>query len=92
MTEHSDTGVDPLTKIEHIIVLMLENRSFENLLGWLYENGEGPHGRKEVRIAEQIRPECGRRQTTESRDEIDWILRFGTSPLELLHWRGAWGK
>ncbi len=25
--------------VEHIVVLMLENRSFDNLLGWLYENG-----------------------------------------------------
>jgi phospholipase C len=26
-----------LHKIEHIVVLMLENRSFDNLLGWLYD-------------------------------------------------------
>jgi phospholipase C len=26
-----------LTQIEHIVVLMLENRSFDNLLGWLYD-------------------------------------------------------
>jgi phospholipase C len=26
-----------LEKIEHIVVLMLENRSFDNLLGWLYD-------------------------------------------------------
>ena len=26
-----------LDKIEHIVVLMLENRSFDNLLGWLYD-------------------------------------------------------
>jgi phospholipase C len=25
------------SKIEHIVVLMLENRSFDNLLGWLYD-------------------------------------------------------
>ncbi|NJC98125.1 MAG: hypothetical protein FIB03_17615 [Anaerolineae bacterium] len=24
-----------LQKIEHVVVLMLENRSFDNLLGWL---------------------------------------------------------
>jgi phospholipase C len=28
---------NPLNKIEHIVVLMLENRSFDNLLGWLYD-------------------------------------------------------
>jgi phospholipase C len=26
-----------LNKIEHVVVLMLENRSFDNLLGWLYD-------------------------------------------------------
>ena len=28
-----------LKQIEHIVVLMLENRSFDNLLGWLYDPG-----------------------------------------------------
>jgi phospholipase C len=28
---------DSLSKIEHIVVLMLENRSFDNVLGWLYD-------------------------------------------------------
>ena len=28
-----------LKKIEHIVVLMLENRSFDNMLGWLYDPG-----------------------------------------------------
>ena len=32
---------EALDKIEHIVVVMLENRSFDNLLGWLYE-GESP--------------------------------------------------
>ncbi|VAW74053.1 hypothetical protein MNBD_GAMMA12-2733 [hydrothermal vent metagenome] len=27
-------------KIDHVIVLMLENRSLDNLMGWLYENKE----------------------------------------------------
>lgn len=31
-------------RIKHIVVLMLENRSFDNLLGWLYENQEIPDG------------------------------------------------
>jgi phospholipase C len=26
-----------LNKIEHVVVLMLENRSFDNILGWLYD-------------------------------------------------------
>ena len=28
-----------LDRIEHVVVLMLENRSFDNLLGWLYDPG-----------------------------------------------------
>ena len=28
--------VDIKDKIDHIVVVMLENRSFDNLLGWLY--------------------------------------------------------
>jgi phospholipase C len=31
------SNVNSLSKIEHIVVLMLENRSFDNLLGWLYD-------------------------------------------------------
>ena len=27
-----------MEKIEHVVVLMLENRSFDGLLGWLYEH------------------------------------------------------
>ena len=27
----------PFGPIEHVVVLMLENRSFDNLLGWLYD-------------------------------------------------------
>ncbi len=37
---------DPLSKIKHIVVVMLENRSFDNLLGWLYENEAPPRGQK----------------------------------------------
>lgn len=29
-------------KIEHVVVLMLENRSFDNLLGWLYDPRNDP--------------------------------------------------
>src|SRR5208282_2724902 len=27
-------------KIKHVVYLMLENRSFDHVLGWLYEKGE----------------------------------------------------
>jgi phospholipase C len=30
---------NPFRKIEHVVVLILENRSFDNLLGWLYDPG-----------------------------------------------------
>jgi phospholipase C len=33
---------NPLRKIEHIVVLMLENRSFDNVLGWLYDPSNQP--------------------------------------------------
>jgi phospholipase C len=31
-----------LDRIDHIVVLMLENRSFDNMLGWLYDSGNPP--------------------------------------------------
>ncbi|MDG5497478.1 alkaline phosphatase family protein [Niveispirillum sp. BGYR6] len=31
-----------LPQIEHVVFLMLENRSFDNLLGWLYEGEDRP--------------------------------------------------
>ena len=31
-----------LKDIEHIVVVMMENRSFDNLLGWLYDNQSNP--------------------------------------------------
>ena len=31
------SGKNPWSKIEHVVVVMLENRSFDNLLGWLYD-------------------------------------------------------
>jgi phospholipase C len=31
-----------IPQVEHIIVVMLENRSFDNMLGWLYATGPGP--------------------------------------------------
>ena len=33
---------DPLDTFQHVVVLMLENRSFDNLLGFLYPPGEPP--------------------------------------------------
>jgi phospholipase C len=33
-----NSPVNPLDRFDHVIVLMLENRSFDNLFGYLYEN------------------------------------------------------
>lgn len=33
-----------LGKIKHIVVVMLENRSFDQMLGFLYPDQKGPHG------------------------------------------------
>ena len=32
-----------LNKIETVVVLMLENRSLDNVLGWLYHDETPPH-------------------------------------------------
>ena len=34
------SGVDPKHCMDHVVVVMFENRSFDNLLGYLYEPGE----------------------------------------------------
>jgi phospholipase C len=39
MTEPADTGTSPLEQIEHIVVLMMENRSFDQMLGYLTRDG-----------------------------------------------------
>ena len=38
----SGLDTNPLKKIEHVVVLMMENRSFDNLLGWLYDPENEP--------------------------------------------------
>ena len=42
-----------LGNIEHVVVLMLENRSFDNILGYLYDPGNPPPLNK--------KPRCDRR-------------------------------
>ena len=32
----------PMSDIDHVVLLMLENQSFDSLLGWLYEGNEKP--------------------------------------------------
>jgi phospholipase C len=38
--------VAPLDRFDHLVVVMFENRSFDNLLGYLYEPGEAPRGQR----------------------------------------------
>ncbi len=35
-------GIGTTSEIKHVVVLMLENRSFDNLLGWLYDGQNKP--------------------------------------------------
>ena len=45
MTQQTlDANPKALARIKHIVVLMLENRSFDNLLGWLYDAEAPPRG------------------------------------------------
>ncbi len=37
-----ESGASGLAGVEHIVVLMLENRSFDNVLGWLYDPANLP--------------------------------------------------
>jgi phospholipase C len=37
-------GNNQLAAVEHIVVLMLENRSFDHMLGFLYEGKTAPSG------------------------------------------------
>jgi phospholipase C len=51
MNQYLKSNENQLKKIiKHVVVLMLENRSFDNMLGWLYAdeapNNKPPHGQK----------------------------------------------
>lgn len=46
MSQYLKPNKAALHKIKHIVVLMLENRSFDNLLGWLYEKETPPRGQE----------------------------------------------
>jgi phospholipase C len=43
-TQYLPPNPAALARIDHIVVLMLENRSFDNLLGWLYDEEPPPRG------------------------------------------------
>lgn len=42
----SEKKKDNLDKFDHVVVLMMENRSFDNMLGYLYEPGTEPRRQK----------------------------------------------
>ncbi len=42
MSQYLDPNPSAWYNIHHIVVLMLENRSFDNLLGWLYDDEDPP--------------------------------------------------
>lgn len=44
VSQYLKPNPEGLKKIKHILVLMLENRSFDNLLGWLYDQESPPRG------------------------------------------------
>jgi phospholipase C len=46
--------VTPLNRFDHLIVVMFENRSFDNLLGYLYESSEVPGGQSFDGVARQV--------------------------------------
>lgn len=47
-TNHGFTPLQarPEPGFDHLVVVMFENRSFDNLLGWLYQKGQEPRGQK----------------------------------------------
>lgn len=46
MSQYLEPNETALENIKHIVVLMLENRSFDNLLGWLYDGETPPRGQE----------------------------------------------
>ena len=47
MSQYVKPNINKLqSTIKHIVVLMLENRSFDNLLGWLYAGKTPPYGQQ----------------------------------------------
>lgn len=42
--QYLKSNLKALKNIKHIVVLMMENRSFDNLLGWLYNDEKPPRG------------------------------------------------
>src|SRR5215468_7665397 len=50
---HTPAPNDHLATFDYVVVLMMENRSFDNLLGYLYEPGSVPRGATFAGVAGQ---------------------------------------
>ncbi len=72
-----NTSFDPLDSFDHVVVLMLENRSFDNLLGYLYDEvpPHAPLGKTfDGVIGKQLRnpvPADAVHQPPDGRTEVD---------------------
>lgn len=75
----------PMKNIEHIVVLMLENRTFDSMLGWLYE-----HEKPEHFVPATSAPSYRGLQDVDRSQFTNWMnvgdRRFGAPPI-----RGARG-
>lgn len=52
--EATQPGTRPMQQIEHVVLLMMENRSFDSLLGWLYEKDDPAHHVPPLRQGERV--------------------------------------
>jgi len=50
---HTPATTDHLATFDYVVVLMMENRSFDNLLGYLYEPDAVPRGATFAGVAGQ---------------------------------------
>lgn len=55
MSQYLEPNPDAWTNIDHIVVVMLENRSFDCMLGWLYDEEDPPHGQHFEGLSDDIR-------------------------------------
>lgn len=70
-----------MRQIEHIVVVMMENRSFDNLLGWLYDN---QNNRPALNIPAQTPP------TFEGLAGKSWFNVLNGNPVPVTHPPTAW--
>lgn len=54
VSDASPASARPMQQIEHVVLLMMENRSFDSLLGWLYEHGDPARHVPPLRQGERV--------------------------------------